>query len=187
MSDRRRSMPRRQQGSDSMIGDVRSYEMRCGADAETDGDRGEGRDYLFAPLFWRSFKKDGVWGRSVRASFNGTGLSCDPYACGDAWVNGACSSLSDFRPMTYESLHSKFCGGSLCFVRARKRGNAMRALVLGGGLLAVMAPAADNCILHFQPGKGAAARKCASPLIGLLGPVDAQKSPMEEPKLPNVL
>ena len=40
--------------------------------------------------------KDGVWGRGVRASFNGTGLSCDPYACGDALVDGACSSLSDF-------------------------------------------------------------------------------------------
>jgi hypothetical protein len=36
----------------------------------------------------------------VRASFNGTGLSCDPYACGDALVDGACSSLSDFYPMT---------------------------------------------------------------------------------------
>lgn len=94
-------------------------------------------------------KKDGVWGRSVRASFNGTGLSCDPYACGDAWVNGACSSLSDFRPMTYESLHSKFCGGSLCFVRARKRGNAMRALVLGGGLLAVMCVCLLKAVLIY--------------------------------------
>jgi hypothetical protein len=82
------------------------------------------------------------------------------------------------RPMTYESLHSKSCGGGLCFVRQRKKG--MRALVLGG-LLAVMcvcllkadliyiyigswplsgfrnscavndSPTSDNCIIHLQP------------------------------------
>jgi hypothetical protein len=28
------------------------------------------------------------------------------------------------RPMTYESLHSKSCGGGLCFVRAKKEGLA---------------------------------------------------------------
>ena len=28
------------------------------------------------------------------------------------------------RPMTYESLHSKSCGGGLCFVRAKKEGDA---------------------------------------------------------------
>lgn len=66
MSDRRTSM-QRQQRSDSMIGDGRSYEMRCDADAEMDGDRG--RDYLFAPLFCRVrcvVVVDGIYCRPAR-------------------------------------------------------------------------------------------------------------------------
>jgi hypothetical protein len=120
------------------------------------------------------------------------------------------------RPMTYESLHSKSCGGGLCFVRQRKKG--MRALVLGG-LLAVMCVCllkADLIYIYIHrqwastlsktlvlsmtpPQKGpnrgqlhsslsarqrSRCRKCASPLIGLLGAVDAQKSPMESPSCP---